>query len=67
MRYIREMKMKEVLCDYEKSEMEAYRNTIRYCIKDIENSGILKDLSQITQECWQNEKRHGSDQDAPGG
>ena len=67
MRYIREMKMEEVLCDYEKREMEAYRNTIRYCIKDIENSVILKDLSQITQECWQNEKRHGNNQDAPGG
>ena len=56
-----------MLCVNKDEKTEAYRNSIRFCIKDINNPDILKVLSCITQNIWQNEKRQERDQDDPGG
>ena len=59
--------MKKMLCVNKDEKTEAYRSSIRFCIKDINNPDILKVLSCITQNIWQNEKRQERDQDDPGG
>ena len=43
------------------------KNSIRFCIKDIKNPDSLKNLSHITQNIWQNEKRQEKNHDDPGG
>lgn len=59
--------MKEISYDRRNEEIEAYRNSIRFCIKDIKNPDSLKNLSHITQNIWQNEKRQEKNHDDPGG
>ena len=63
----RERIMKEISYDRRNEEIEAYRNSIRFCIKDIKNPDSLKNLSHITQNIWQNEKRQEKNHDDPGG
>ena len=50
--------MKKISCESKSVEIEAYRNSIRFCIKDIENPNVLKKLSYLVQNIWQDEKRH---------
>lgn len=59
--------MKEMSCESKVSEIDAYRNSIRFCIKDIDNPDALKNISNITQNIWQNEKRYRISHDDPGG
>lgn len=49
------------------NEIDAYRNSIDFCIRDIDNADALKDLSRIAQVIWQNEKRHETTHDDRGG
>ena len=49
------------------NEIDAYRNSIDFCIQDIDNADVLKDLSNIAQNIWQNEKRHKRNHEDRGG
>ena len=49
------------------TEIDAYRNSIDFCIQDIDNAAVLKDLSHIAQNIWQNEKRHKRNHEDRGG
>ncbi len=49
------------------NEIDAYRNSIDFCIQDIDNAAVLKDLSHIAQNIWQNEKRHKRNHEDRGG
>lgn len=59
--------MKKTSCESKNVETEAYRNSIRFCIKGIKNPDILKRLSYIVQNIWHDEKRNVKNQDDPGG
>lgn len=63
----RERKMKKKSCESKNVETEAYRNSIRFCIKDIKNPDILKRLSYIVQNIWHDEKRCEQTHDKSGG
>ena len=44
-------------CECKNEEIEAYRNSIRFCIKGIENPNVLKDISNYVQNIWHYEKK----------
>ncbi len=49
-------------CECKNEEIEAYRNSIRFCIKGIENPHVLKDISNYVQNIWHYEKKHEKNQ-----
>ena len=59
--------MEKMSCESKNVETEAYRTSIRFCIKGIKNPDILKRLSCIVQNIWQDEKRHENIHDKSGG